>query len=128
MIKLALKIALPLGALALAGLGAREIVRSGPGPRPLPPEDRRPVVRVMVVEPTSARLDVETYGTVLPRAEIAVVPQVSGKVTAVSPRLEVGAFFPEGEVLLRIERDDYELAVTQAESLVAQAQARLDQE
>jgi RND family efflux transporter MFP subunit len=65
---------------------------------------------------------------VRPHTEIRVVPQVTGRVEYVSPSLKEGGFFERDEVLLRIERKDYELAVTQAEAIVAQAQARLDRE
>jgi RND family efflux transporter MFP subunit len=46
----------------------------------------------------------------------------------VSPAFRDGGFFRKDEVLIRIEKEDYELARTRANALVSQAQARLDRE
>ena len=64
----------------------------------------------------------------MPRTESDLVVQVSGQVVAVSPNLVNGGFFEEGEVLLELERRDYQLAIAQAELAVAQAKRRLAEE
>jgi RND family efflux transporter MFP subunit len=128
MIRIALKIILPLLIVAAAGAGAYAIVLAAPEVQPRPQEEFIPVVHTMVANPTDVRLDVEAYGTVRPRTQITIVPQVSGRVESIAPTLRQGAFFKKDEVLVRIEQRDYKLAVTQAEAVVAQAQARLDSE
>ncbi len=65
------------------------------------------------------------WGTVQPKRSVSLVPQVSGRIEAVSPNLQAGAFFAAGEVLVEIEDTDYRLAVQQAASQVAQAEVNL---
>lgn len=74
------------------------------------------------------RLDVEAQGTVLPAREITVQPQVSGRVFHVSPKLEPGGLFRQGEVLFEIDSSDYRLAIAAQESALAQAEAQLELE
>ena len=73
----------------------------------------------------SIRLTVETEGVVAPRTESQLVPEVSGRVLWVSPSLVAGGFFDEGQVLMKIDTREYELAVVRARSAVAQAKTRV---
>jgi RND family efflux transporter MFP subunit len=57
--------------------------------------------------------------------EINLVPQVGGKVVYVSPSLVNGGMFGKGDILLRIDPVDYELAVTLAEAKVKNSESRL---
>ena len=52
--------------------------------------------------------------------EIGLVAQVSGRITYVNPNFTQGGFFEEGDVLVRVEDEDYRLAVIRAEALVTQ--------
>jgi multidrug resistance efflux pump len=56
------------------------------------------------------------------------VSEVSGKVVSVAESFDVGQIFAKGDVLLKIDARDYELALAQARSQVAQAQLRLQME
>ena len=123
-----LKLVLPPAVIVGAVLVAWALVQAAAEPQPRPKERRVPIVRVAPARLERVRLVVETYGSVRPRTEISIVPQVAGRVVFLAPSFREGAFFEEGEVLIGIERRDYELAVTQAEAIVAQAQARLDRE
>jgi RND family efflux transporter MFP subunit len=82
-------------------------------------------VRVIPVRPKPATVIVKGEGTVKPHSEIDLVPQVSGKVVAVSDALADGGRFQSGEVLLRIDPEDYRLALTLAEAKVKDAESRL---
>lgn len=84
-----------------------------------------------LVEVTQAKIEqrfatITSTGTVKPRYEVALTPQVMGKITWISPRLETGGEFAEGDSIIRIEPTDYLLAVQQAEAMVAQAQYQFD--
>lgn len=61
-------------------------------------------------------------GTVTPRYQVNMSPQISGRVEWVSPNLVDGGSFQQGQPLLRIETKDYELAVQQAKAVLAQAE------
>jgi len=82
-------------------------------------------VRVMqVVQKTSAVI-VKGEGTVRPQSQIDLVPQVGGKVIAVSDAMANGGRFRKEAVLIRIDPVDYELAVTLAQARVKDAESRL---
>jgi RND family efflux transporter MFP subunit len=57
-----------------------------------------------------------------------LIPEVAGKVAALASDFAAGGFFERGEVLVRLDARDYELAVTQAEAQVAQAEVALTRE
>ena len=76
----------------------------------------------MEATPSDVRLRVRSQGTVAPRTESDLVPEVSGPVTWISPSLASGGFFEKGEILLRIDARDYEASVARARAEVARAQ------
>jgi RND family efflux transporter MFP subunit len=123
-----MKIALPLVVLLSAAVGSWALISSRPEAETRAAEAPLPVVRVAVMQPETVRMKVESQGTVSPRTATQLVPEVSGLVIAVDPRLRQGGFFGRGDVLLKIDPREYEWAVTRAEASVAQAELRLAQE
>ena len=71
---------------------------------------------------------VEAQGEVRPRREIVVAPQISGRISYVSSDFIDGGFIRRGQTLVRLEGEDYELAIVRAQSGVASAQQRLIRE
>ncbi|MDE0679962.1 MAG: efflux RND transporter periplasmic adaptor subunit [Gammaproteobacteria bacterium] len=90
---------------------------------PSTPEPVAPAVRVLRVNPGSERMVVHSQGTVLPRTEADLVPEVSGAVLWTSPNLVAGGYFQAGETLLRIDGRDYQNALERARSAVDRAMA-----
>ena len=90
---------------------------------PTEPEPVAPAVRVMHVNPGSERMVVHSQGTVSPRTESDLVPEVSGNVVWISPNLVAGGYFEEGEPLLRIDDRDYRYALERARAAVDRAVA-----
>jgi RND family efflux transporter MFP subunit len=88
-----------------------------------PPPDAAPLVRAVTAEPRSFQFRVTAHGTVKPRSESDLVPQVSGEVVWISPDLATGGFFEAGQPLVRIERADYEAALESARANVARAES-----
>ncbi len=84
------------------------------------------LVEVLETQRSDRRVVIRGTGTVAPRDEVALMPQVSGRVVWVHPELEAGGRFQRNVVLLRIEPADYEAAVQKAEALVAQAEYQMD--
>ena len=119
---------LPILILLAAGLGAFAIFISKPAPETRAPEFKPPLVRVHKVELQDVQLTVRSQGTVAPRTESQLVPEVWGRVLRVSPAFVVGGFFEEGDSLLEIDPHDYRQALVQARSQVAQARLRLAQQ
>ena len=123
-----LKVLSPLLVIGAAGFLAITIVRNRPEVVTQPPTITPPGVRALTVELETVRISVVSQGTVRPRTETQIVPEIAGRVTWVAPSFAEGGFFEEGDVLLRLDRFDYEQAVVSARSQLAQARLRLAQE
>lgn len=127
--KLLIRFVLPVLVLALGFLVRSYLVATGPV---LPPQDSEfliPLVEVTVAEMETTTLDVIAFGEVRPRSTSSIVAEVPARVTFVSDNLYRGAFFEEGEVLLRLDDTDYQsaLAVNQAGQDQAAAALELEQ-
>lgn len=116
------KISLPILILALGAVVAGSLVANRKPPEKEAVETTGALVHVTVAEVADRRVVVSGTGTVRPRKLINVVPQVSGRVERVSPRLVAGGFFKKGEVLFEIEDSDYRLALTRAEAARVKAE------
>lgn len=120
-----LKIVLPFG-IILVGLASFVIlVKTRPSPPRRPAQIPRPLVEVYQVSDEPVTVKVQGFGTVRAKRKISLVPQVSGEVVFKSAQFEPGAYFSEGEVLLRIDETDYRLAVERAAAEVARAEYNL---
>ena len=123
-----LQAVLPLVLLGLAGLAAVTMIRNRPVVETRPPEIAPPGVRVHVVALEDVALSVTSEGTVRPRTESELVPEVSGRVMSVAPSFAEGGFFEAGDVLVTIDPFDYEQAVVAARAQLAQSRLRLAEE
>lgn len=128
MIKLILRIILPILVLAGAGYGTVTIIRNRPVPETRAAAITLPLVETIEAGYSNVTLSVFAEGTVAPRTVSELTPEVAGRVIDVADSLVVGGFFEEGDVLLRLDARDYELAVTRGQSAIAQAKLRLETE
>ncbi len=128
MIKLILRIILPILVLAGAGYATVTMIRNRPAPETRAAEIPLPLVTTIEAEFSSVTLSVFAEGTVAPRTVSELTPEVSGRVIEVAESLVVGGFFEEGDVLLRLDSREYELAVTRARAAIAQSKLRLETE
>ncbi len=92
------------------------------------PEPRRPLVAVILAEPSDHSISVRTQGTVEPVRRVGLVAQVSGKVERVSDLFLDGRFFKAGDVLLELEKADYQFAIARAQAQEAAAAQRVAEE
>ncbi len=114
-------LAVVVGGVGLAAL----IVATGPKLEPQPPASSAPLVRTWQANEERVQLTSITHGTVLPRTESELIPEVSGRVISVAPSLVSGGFFNEGDVLLEIDPLDYEVALEQTKAGLASANSEL---
>jgi RND family efflux transporter MFP subunit len=119
--KLAMAV-LALAVLALGFLGMRLMIAARPEPQKTVQENPGALVETLAVTRGERQVQVQATGTVQPRQEVEIAPQVSGRVVEISPRLVTGGFFARGELLFRIEAADYQLAVDQARAALARAE------
>lgn len=120
------KILYPLLVLGL-GLGAATlIVLNEPVTNPVPYEPLLSTVRVTPVTAASEHLTISSQGTVQPRSQSELIPEVSGRVVWISPALISGGSFSMDEVLLRIDDADYRSTLARSEAALTRAKIELD--
>ena len=123
-----LKVLLPIVIIGVAVMGMLTMIWTRPPVETLTPVIPRPGVRVHEVALQDAPLTVTSQGTVQPRTESQLVPEIAGRVTWVAPSFAEGGFFEAGDVLVRIDPFDYEQQLVSARSQLAQARLRLAEE
>ena len=92
-------------------------------PEAKPEEIKRipPIVQTESLSPESISMSIVSQGTVIPRTESQIYPEITGRVIYVSPKLYEGSSFKKGDVLLKIDPKDYELSIKTAEANLAAA-------
>ncbi|MBK1878097.1 efflux RND transporter periplasmic adaptor subunit [Pelagicoccus mobilis] len=97
-------------------------------PETLPAEKILPAVDVLVVQPTTHTISVESQGTVEPRTQTTLFAEVSGRIESISPALYAGGFFKKGDILATIDDTDYIANLASARSRYADANLAYQQE
>ena len=80
-------------------------------------------VKTQVVERVNVTLQVESQATVRPRTRTILISEVTGTVLEVSSNYIVGGKFNAGDVLLRLDPSDYNVALERAKALEISRQA-----
>ena len=120
-----IKIGLPL-LIVLAGfMGMGLMIAHRPEPKKAVRENPGALVDILPVIRSDRQVQVEGTGTVQPRQEITLAPQVSGVVTEISREFVAGGFCRKGDVLFRIDEADYRLAADKARAALAKAEYEL---
>lgn len=117
-----LRILLPILILLLGVVGMRMLVLSRQAPAKQTQKNPGVLVEVLRAEQGDHPLLVLGTGTVQPRQEVAITPQVSGRIVHLAPGFQAGGFFRKGELLFEIEPLDYQLAVERASAALAKAE------
>lgn len=113
-------------AVLLAGLGLSLAIAFNKPPSQAQTYSPRPVtVRVTTVKAGSEYLSISSQGTVQPRVQSELIPEVFGRVTWMSPALVDGGAFSAGEVLLRIDDADYLTALQRSKAALERADVEL---
>jgi RND family efflux transporter MFP subunit len=113
----------PVLVIVAALIVAAVIVATAPRLQPSQAEPVPPTVRVLKAEPKSVRMVVHAQGTVTPRTETALVPEVSGNIVWISPNLVAGGYFEVGAPLVRIDDRDYRAVVERARAAISRTEA-----
>jgi RND family efflux transporter MFP subunit len=82
-----------------------------------------PLVDVVPAEAGSHPVEIRAAGSVRSAFELAIRPEVGGRIIALHPDFEPGGRIPAGNTLVEIDPADYRLAVAAAEADVAKAAA-----
>lgn len=122
------KIFLPIAILVFGVLGMIVLVIAYPEAEQVKPEAFRPLVRYQLAKKSNKQINIYSQGTVAPRTQSTVAAQVGGQIVFTSSRFASGGYLKKGDVLLRIDPANYELAQAQAKLQVTQAELRLARE
>lgn len=114
-----------LGLIIFGVLGYLVLTAQKPELKKIKPPVPKPVVRTINVTKGQQIVYIKGEGTVRALREIQLIPQVSGKVVFTSEALVNGGQFRQGDVLLRIDPQDYRLAVTLAQAKVKDSESKL---
>lgn len=114
-----------LGIVGAGLLGLVLLIVFRPRPAPQEPPRRVPLVVTAPADVRSGNLTIQGNGTVRPKSQIVISPQVAGRVEWVSPAFASGGRFAKGDLLLRIEDADYVNRVDAASAAVAQRQVEV---
>jgi RND family efflux transporter MFP subunit len=111
--------------IAVGVLGLALLLVFRPRPAAQEPPRRVPLVVTAPADVRSGNLTIRGNGTVRPKSQIILSPQVAGRVEWVSPAFASGGRFEKGDLLLRIEEADYVNRVDAASAAVAQRQVEV---
>lgn len=102
------------------------LVRTKPEPSRRHTFARTPEVAIWAATPVAEMTPVLGHGTVRPKRQVKIVPQVSGELVHVHEDLATGKIVPAGELLFEVDPTVYEARVRQVEAEVHQLEAALD--
>lgn len=117
---------LVVGILLFGFFGAMTLSMFKEQPQNSPSTKYIPLVRVIPSKVEDRQLTIKGNGTLEARTRINIVPQVGGRIDYIHPNLRAGGRFKANEVLLEIQRTDYQLAVTEAEAEVTAEENALE--
>lgn len=116
--------ALAAGAIVVVSVAlAALLISLAPEPTRIEQPPQVPFVQTGPVSAGSGSIPVFGSGTVRPGAEVAVVPQVGGRVVWVDPGFKSGGRVKAGQTVFRIEEVHYRFRVQEAEATVAASRA-----
>jgi multidrug efflux pump subunit AcrA (membrane-fusion protein) len=101
------------------------LIRSRPEPVRHGQGRNVPQVAVLPVVPQTFAAPIIGHGTVRPKVQVHIVPQLTGRLTYVHPDLAEGQFVKKGELLFEIDPRTYESQVRQVEADVRRLEAQL---
>ncbi len=120
------QLVISLSIIALGILLTIILIKSRRPPQRKEQEILAPLVMVKQLKARDIQMVIRAYGTVSPKVEVDIVPEVSGKVVSVNPELKAGGLIAAGEQILQIDERDYKFAVQQTNAVVADAQVKLE--
>jgi multidrug efflux pump subunit AcrA (membrane-fusion protein) len=99
--------------LALGIVGAYVLIKLQKPPERTEQDVQAPLVKVEPLHVRDIPMVIRGHGTVNPKVEVNIIPEVAGKVVFAHPELKVGGLIRRDEQILQIDPRDYDLAVRQ---------------
>lgn len=114
---------LAVGIAALAGFSAMK-----KPPEEKPDVNDTPIVTIKNVTLAPMTLKVDSYGMVTAKYETQLIAQVTGEIVELSDTFQRGNFVKKNQLLARIDPNDYQAALIDAQASMASARAALEKE
>lgn len=127
-VKKLLQVSAPIAVLLAGILIVKGLAAARPEPEKNDDETRLVSLYVDEARSDMVTVNVRTQGEVRPKTRIELVPQVTGRIVALSENFNAGAEFRAGDLLLKIDDTDYRLALARAQAGVARAQTELERQ
>ncbi len=124
--RLVIKIVLPLMILTAALYVAYLLIGLRKPPERRQAEQTGVPVEVVVAKEQQIPLPIYSTGSVKPKLQAKITPQVSGKIEHVSEKFLEGGFFKKGELFFKIEEADYRYLLQKAKARLAKAKLDLE--
>ena len=116
-------VVIPVFILGIFLFLAATLMATAPVLEPSSVEKLATTVRVVEIQPKSVQLKVNSQGSVMPSTESQLIPEVSGKVSWMSPNLVAGGYFDDQEILIRVDDTDYKTKLDRAQANLTRAEA-----
>ncbi|MFH1039492.1 MAG: efflux RND transporter periplasmic adaptor subunit [PVC group bacterium] len=109
--------------ILLVAIGvAWRLIRTAPRPAVRPPQERAALVEAAPLVRGDGEVIIEATGTVVPAHQVSLQSRVSGQIVRMNPSFVPGGRLAAGEEVLRIDPEDYRLAVERQKAQVVQAE------
>ncbi|MBA6222911.1 efflux RND transporter periplasmic adaptor subunit [Colwellia sp. MB02u-18] len=118
----------PIAIILVAVIGLIIFTVLSPKPAKKPVIIKAPLVEVKKIARQDVGFVIASQGSVLPSTQTQLISEVSGQITFVNEKFNIGGFFTQGEVLLSIDDINYQVALLQAQSQLDAAKALLIEE
>jgi RND family efflux transporter MFP subunit len=107
----------------IAVLGSTILIETGPKTSRRPPAPMQANVEAIVLTRSDARVVVEGMGAVIPQRSVEIRAQVGGEVVEMGPHFSEGRMVEKGELMLRLDDRDYQIALRQAQAQLENVKA-----
>jgi RND family efflux transporter MFP subunit len=108
------------------GMGLAEYIKkTSPRAQKRVPVKTIPRVETLALFPDHHQVIVDAMGSVVPAREVTLKSRVSGQVKSIHPEFVDGGFIRQGERILKIDPQDYQLALARRQSQLTNAQYEL---
>ena len=122
------KIVLPVLILGAGFMGFNTMSSMRKFAKRAPKEKPAIAVHLDTIEANGNQITLNVLGKLMPSRELSIQSEVSGKVVYLDPNVVPGGRLKKDQVILKIDRRDYALAVSQRRAQLAAAQLQLKQE
>lgn len=125
LVRAILQVFLAVAVLFAAQTGMKRLIATKPEGTKRPAREQVYTVQMMPVQLADYQPTFTVYGNTIAGDSVDLRALVSGEITAVHPNLSAGATVTAGEVLVEVDRFEYEGALTEAKANLQEANARL---